>query len=146
MITQKPISLKIDTQLLEDLDKEVSLGWQKRNTIINQAIGIYLKLLDGRRHIRSFGNIEDKRKALNSLVNDLVPEAASLPILEKYILSEASPEALYDQVAIESCNTDCLQYRQGTCPYLWNDKIKCFRFREIYNSMQQGNPEEGSGS
>lgn len=75
MITQKPISLKIDTKLLEDLDKEVSLGWQKRNTIINQAIGFYLKLLDGRRRLRSFGNIEDKRKALDRLIKDLVPES-----------------------------------------------------------------------
>lgn len=146
MITQKPISLKIDTQLLEDLDKEVSLGWQKRNTIINQAIGIYLKLLDGRRSIRSFGNIEDKRKALNSLLRVLVPESIGWPVPEKYILSEASEESFYDQVAIESCNTDCLQYRQGTCPYRYNAKMSCLRFKQVYNAMQHSGQEEGSDS
>lgn len=35
MITQKLISLKIDVELLEKLDEEVSLGWKRRNACIN---------------------------------------------------------------------------------------------------------------
>lgn len=49
MITQKSISLKIGYSILDELDKEVSLGWLKRNTLINEAIRLYLELADLRR-------------------------------------------------------------------------------------------------
>lgn len=50
MITQKPISLKIDVELLDKLDQEVSLGWKKRNACINEAISVWLELKDAKRH------------------------------------------------------------------------------------------------
>lgn len=50
MITQKPISLKIDCELLEQLDQEVELGWRKRNGVINEAIRFYLEYKDAYRH------------------------------------------------------------------------------------------------
>ena len=50
MITQKPISLKIDLDLLEQLDQEVELGLKKRNTVINDAIRLYLEYKDAYRH------------------------------------------------------------------------------------------------
>lgn len=50
MITQKPISLKIDSELLEKLDQEVLLGWKKRNACINEAIAVWLELKDAKRH------------------------------------------------------------------------------------------------
>lgn len=52
MITQKPISLKIDLNLLEELDKEAALGWKKRNALINEAIRMYLDAKDAYRHDR----------------------------------------------------------------------------------------------
>ena len=49
MINQTPISAKIDTQLLRDLDAEVYVSARKRNSIINSAIRVYLDLLDANR-------------------------------------------------------------------------------------------------
>lgn len=142
MITQKPISLKIDASILEDLDKEVALGWRKRNNLINQAIAMYLRVMDARRRIRCAGSIQDKLKQLEDLESFVVPEAQSIRIAEKYILSEASEESIYDQAAIESCTTDCLQYRQGTCPYRYNAKMSCLRFKEVYNRLTHPDDEQ----
>lgn len=67
MINQKPISLKIEYSLLEMLDKEVSTGWKKRNTLINEAVAMYLKFLDCRRRVRYYERIdpdEAKKQAL----------------------------------------------------------------------------------
>lgn len=54
MVTQKPISLKIDTELLQQLDAEVALGWTKRNKHINEAIRLYLDYMDTRRRVRLY--------------------------------------------------------------------------------------------
>lgn len=67
MINQKPISLKISWDLLEMLDKEVSTGWKKRNTLINEAVAMYLNFLDCRRRVRYYQNTdpdEAKKQAL----------------------------------------------------------------------------------
>lgn len=53
MITQKPISLKIDRRLLEDLDEEASFGYHKRNWHINQAIALYLEVQNLKRLLSS---------------------------------------------------------------------------------------------
>lgn len=90
MITQKPISLKIDTKILEDLDKEAALGWNKRNWHINQAIRLYLRVMDTRRRVRCSGSMEDKWGYLQELETDLIPECAFWPVLEKYIPSKDS--------------------------------------------------------
>lgn len=58
MINQKPISLKISWDLLEMLDKEVSTGWKKRNTLINEAVAMYLEFLDCRRRVRYYERID----------------------------------------------------------------------------------------
>lgn len=58
MVTQKPISLKIDYDLLKDLDQEVALGWRKRNNHINEAIRYYLELKDAIRRVNMFCSIE----------------------------------------------------------------------------------------
>ena len=52
MITQKAISLKINTDLLQELDEETRLSWYKRNAHINKAISLYLEFLDLRRRVR----------------------------------------------------------------------------------------------
>lgn len=141
MITQKLISYKIDTKLLEDLDKEVSLGWKRRNTLINEAVFMYLRVIDARRRIRNCGSVQDKLRELAALEAVVVPEAPSIRVQEKYILSETSEELIYDQAAVEVCTIDCLQYRQGTCPYRYNAKMSCFRFKQAYNRLT--NPYEG---
>lgn len=135
MITQKPISLKIDASILEDLDKEVALGWRKRNNLINQAIAMYLHVMDARRRIRCAGSVQDKLKQLEELESFVVPEAQSIRIVDKYILSNPSEVSIYDQAATESCTTDCIQYRQGTCPFRYNAKMSCLRFKEAYNRL-----------
>lgn len=60
MVTQTPISLKISTDLLEELDKEARLGWTKRNGHINRAIRLYLQLQDLRRSVRATPQARDR--------------------------------------------------------------------------------------
>lgn len=78
MITQKLISLKIDTKLLEDLDAEARLGWKKRNAHINEAIRIYLLIKDKRRYIRCNPSIDSQRQELLELLGELVPESTAI--------------------------------------------------------------------
>lgn len=92
MITQKPISLKIDTTILEGLDKEVALGWKKRNALINEAIRTYLILADGRRRIRMYGKVEDQVRELEDLIKKLIPGLIYRDASEKYILSVRTQE------------------------------------------------------
>lgn len=75
MITQKPISLKIDTELLEQLDAEVALGWRKRNYIINRAIRLYLSLQDCRRIVKCIANDESKSAEVHEWLKKNFPEA-----------------------------------------------------------------------
>lgn len=75
MITQKAISLKLNKQTLEELDQEASLGWAKRNWHINQAVMMYLKVMDARRRIHCLGSQEEKLEAMQDLLADLVPES-----------------------------------------------------------------------
>ncbi len=39
--------------------------------------------------------------------------------------------ATFSQAKAIACSTDCLQYRQGTCPFTMDEKKKCPRIREI---------------
>ena len=77
MVTQKAISLKIDTELLEDLDTEASRGWRKRNGIINDAIRYYLKLKDARRLYKAVIIEKNQEEVLNSFLREQFPEAAT---------------------------------------------------------------------
>lgn len=77
MVTQKPISLKIDINLLEELDTEASLGWRKRNAIINDAIRYYLKLKDARRLYKAVVLDKNQEKVLNDFLRSQFPEAAT---------------------------------------------------------------------
>jgi len=78
MITQKAISLKIDTKLLEDLDAEARLGWKKRNAHINEAIRLYLLIKDKRRFIRLNPSIAYQRQQILELLGELVPESNAI--------------------------------------------------------------------
>ena len=73
MTTQTPISLKIDTKLLVELDRETALGWTKRNRHINRAIRLYLSYKDTFRKIGSYGNLSDKRQELQDFIKEWFP-------------------------------------------------------------------------
>ena len=77
MITQKPISLKIDKDLLDDLDTECTRTWRKRNMLINMSITYYLEIMELRRTIRNAGNEDDKKELLNKWLRERIPEAAT---------------------------------------------------------------------
>ena len=75
MITQKLISLKIDKELLENLDTECQLTWRKRNAAINKAISYYLEIMELRRLLRKEGQSENKNALLRRWLRDRIPEA-----------------------------------------------------------------------
>lgn len=72
MVTQKPIAVKIDLGLLHELDKEVSLGWRKRNGHINEAIRFYLDYKDTYRRYRSY-SVEERSRLRDDLLNKWFP-------------------------------------------------------------------------
>lgn len=76
MITQKPISLKIDTELLQKLDEEVRLGWGKRNWHINQAIALYLEVQDLNRRLKCYHDAVLKHDELERFLRLWVPNGA----------------------------------------------------------------------
>lgn len=55
MINQKALSLKLNVDILEELDKEVSITWKSRNRIINEAVKMYLCAQETRRRARAHG-------------------------------------------------------------------------------------------
>lgn len=57
MITQKPISLKIDVELLKKLDEDILSDRTSRNACINEAIAVWLDMRDARRHERYANSI-----------------------------------------------------------------------------------------
>ncbi len=46
MVTQKPISLKLNYSTLEELDLECYVSGRKRNAVINDAIKMYIAIKD----------------------------------------------------------------------------------------------------
>ena len=75
MVTQKAISAKIDYDLLEELDAEVSTGWKKINTLINEAIRVYLQLKDTRRLVKILGDPDAKVDVVEKWLRQYFPEA-----------------------------------------------------------------------
>lgn len=55
MIKQKALSLKLDIEILEDLDKELGVTWISRNRLINYAVKMYLDAQDARRRAKMAG-------------------------------------------------------------------------------------------
>lgn len=77
MVTQKPISLKIDTELLQELDEEVRLGWRKRNCIINRAIALYLEVQDLNRRLNCYQGASLKHDEVERFLRKRIPNAAT---------------------------------------------------------------------
>lgn len=75
MITQTPISLKIDSSLLEKLNEEANTTWKSRNKLINEAVEMYLELKDAQRYQRYQDKTERKvsKEALMFIKRYLVP-------------------------------------------------------------------------
>lgn len=73
MVTQKAICLKLDVNTLEQLDKEVSLGWKSRNRIINDAVSMYLELQDHKRRVRSYQSMSDKEDEVRKFIRRQFP-------------------------------------------------------------------------
>lgn len=74
MITQTPISVRIQSNLLKDLDIEASLGYRKRNALINDSVRFYLKYKDARRRTRCYENLTDRFKIEREFIKELFPE------------------------------------------------------------------------
>ena len=82
MVTQKAICVKLNTYTLEQLDKEVSLGWKKRNRLINEAVMYYLEVLDYKRRIHSYQNMSDKDDEVRRYVRRQFPEVTGGEIIK----------------------------------------------------------------
>lgn len=75
MITQTPISLKIDSTLLEKLNDEARDTWKSRNKIINEAVEMYIELRNAQRY-QNYQDTQDRkvcREALMFIKRYLVP-------------------------------------------------------------------------
>ena len=73
MVNQKPISVKMEYDILEALDLECQTGWMKRNRHINEAVRFYLEYKDAVRRIRSYGSSEAKEKELQDFEKKWFP-------------------------------------------------------------------------
>lgn len=62
MVTQTPILLKVDSSLLEELNKECHVSAKKRNAIVNHAIALYLDMADTARRWRCINNPKGKER------------------------------------------------------------------------------------
>lgn len=82
MVTQKAICVKLDTYTLEQLDKEVSLGWKKRNRLINEAVSLYLELLDRKRRVSSYQDLSDKEDEVREFIRRQFPDILGGEILK----------------------------------------------------------------
>lgn len=69
MITQKPISLKINECTLEALDQECFISVEKRNRVINRAIDFYLDYIDTRRRIKLAKGLNHRLKIIEEFNN-----------------------------------------------------------------------------
>lgn len=75
MITQTPISLKIDSAVLERLNQEAKDSWKSRNRLINDAVVMYLELRDAQRW-QKLQDTQDRKvckQALMFIKHHLVP-------------------------------------------------------------------------
>lgn len=64
MVNQTLVSLKIDSWVLQELDKEILVSGKRRNRIINEAISLYIEYQRARRADRCCfhgGNQPDRR-------------------------------------------------------------------------------------
>lgn len=72
-IRQKAISVKLDLIIYDELESEVSTGYDNRNRIINKAIRHYLEYLDIVRQSRCIGTPGDREALVTAYVDNHFP-------------------------------------------------------------------------
>lgn len=87
MVTQKPISVKLDFGTLARLDAECNLGWRKRNGHINDAIDFYLEYRDTLRRIRSHSDLRGKIDEYNRFTRRWFTDIADIAADESIYFS-----------------------------------------------------------
>lgn len=75
MVNQKPISVKMEYDILEALDAECSVGWMKRNRHINEAVRFYLELKDTQRRIKCRGSRKEQLDLIEDFNKKWFPQA-----------------------------------------------------------------------
>lgn len=71
MISQKTISVKLDADVAYMLDQETATGSLRRNRLINEAIKVYIGILDARRK-------RDARISTHAEMMDYLLEVAAI--------------------------------------------------------------------
>lgn len=72
-INQKAISLKINLDIYDDLDREMAVSSDSRNWVINKAIRHYLEYLDTLRASRCIGSPGDREALVTAYVDNHFP-------------------------------------------------------------------------
>lgn len=75
MVNQKPISVKMEYDILEALDAECSVGWMKRNRHINEAVRFYLELKDTQRRVKCRGSRKEQLDLIEDFNKKWFPQA-----------------------------------------------------------------------
>ena len=75
MVTQKPISVKMEYGILKALDEECRTGWMKRNRHINEAVRFYLDLKDTQRRIKCRGSRKEQQDLIEDFNKKWFPQA-----------------------------------------------------------------------
>lgn len=55
MITQKPISARLDYDRLQDIEQEKFITGLSTNRIINEGVMVYCRIMDARRRYKMYG-------------------------------------------------------------------------------------------
>lgn len=74
MVKQKPISVKMEYDILEALDEECRTGWMKRNRHINEAVRFYLDLKDTQRRVKCRYSRQEKLDLIEDFNKKWFPE------------------------------------------------------------------------
>ena len=74
MMSQVPISVRMDSAVKWRVDQEVMLGEYNRNRIINRGADMYVDLLDARRQYRAHPNQDVRMKILKGFLLRWFPE------------------------------------------------------------------------
>lgn len=75
MVTQKPISARINTTTLAVIDQEVFVSGTSRNRILNEGGLLYCQLQDLRRRLRCY-QVGDREACLEQFFRRFIPELA----------------------------------------------------------------------
>ena len=74
MIRQKAISVRIRHETLWRVDQEASLGYKKRNAILNDGADMYVHAQDIRRELKKHVDLATRKKILYGFLAIWIPE------------------------------------------------------------------------